>query len=167
MLASNELRLLDRATGQMRTFPVAEGWWQPIEWPSDRELRREANPQGVANRVTKWTRSHLLINGVFPLTGGRLIVRFATYDQNDERLYHYALADTTGRTFAVTQGTAARVVATAGDTLFWLTRKPTGAVDFGSGVASSEVVARAVDASVNPHAAGGAGPRVAASSPSR
>jgi hypothetical protein len=104
-----------------------------------------------------------LINGVFALTGGRLIVRFATYDQNDERMYHYALADTTGRTFAVTPATTARVVATAGDTLFWLARKSNGAVDFGTGLANSEVLARALGATSADSAAGS----VAASTPSR
>ena len=146
MLSSNQVRLYNRATGQARTIDVAKGWYVPLDWPSDRELTRAANPQGTADRVTKWAHSHLLINGLFALGGDRLVVRFQTFNAAGERTYQYAIADTTGRTLAVTQATTARVVATAGDTLFWLARRPGGSTEFGLGVASASGIARALGA---------------------
>ena len=144
MLSSNRVRLLDRTTGRARTVHVANGWYVPLDFPSDKDLKRVANPQGVADRVTKWAHAHLLANGIFALTRGRFVVRYQTFDEQGQRIYNYVLADTTGETSAVTRATTARVVATSGDTLFWLAPGQAGRTDFGLGVASADVVAHAV-----------------------
>jgi hypothetical protein len=138
-LNSNRLRFYDRTTGKTRWIDVGSGWHPPLEWPSDRELRRKDTPESVAERVTAWGHRQRLFNGVFPLDGGRLLVRVQTFTPSGERSFLYAVADTGGRTIAVSHATSALVVNTAADTVFWLERSPGGPVRFGSGRVSPDV----------------------------
>jgi hypothetical protein len=141
-LSSNRLRFYDRETGRTRWISVADGWYGPIDWPSDRELRSAKTPESAAQQITAWGRKQRLMNGVFPLDGGRVLTRFLAFSETGERQYHYAIADTTGRTHLVTKATRAFVVGTAGDTLYWLARRQSGGMELGTGIATLQLATR-------------------------
>jgi hypothetical protein len=132
-VSSNRIRFVDRQTGKARSIEVASGWYQPLDWPADRELTG-GTAQSVAERVTAWGRKQRIMNGIFPLGGDRLLARFMAFDPTGERVYYYAVADTAGKTYAVTEATRSYVVATAGDTLYWLARRPGATSELGVAV---------------------------------
>jgi hypothetical protein len=133
-LSSNTIRYIDRQTRTERSSRVAAGWFAPLEWPSDRMLQRGATQQGAAQLVKKWTRQHRLMNGVFALSGHRILSRFQAFSPSGDRFFYYALTDGDGRTVAVTQPTRANVLATNGDTLLWISAAAKHAAVFGTGV---------------------------------
>lgn len=116
---SGALRFHDLSTAVERWVEIAPGW-RRLEWPSDGVLRRGATRQTVADRIRAWSHQNRLMNGVFPLSGGRLVVRYQAYTPVGARLFYYVLADTTGRTLAITHATHANILEARGDTLFWL-----------------------------------------------
>jgi hypothetical protein len=118
-LSSNRLRVYDRRTHTARWMDVAPDWYHPLAWPSDRLLVRGASSQSVSRVLANWMRTQRLMNAVFPLSGGRLLVRFVTIISPHDHVYYYALADTMGRTTAVSRATRARMLATRGDTMYW------------------------------------------------
>ncbi len=122
-LASNQVRFVDRRRRTERSATVAAGWFSALEFPSDRLLQHGATQQSASARVSAWTRQHRLLNGVFPLAGNRMLVRFQAFDPSGARFYYYALADHTGATDAITRPTRANVLAARGDTLYWIARE--------------------------------------------
>ncbi len=133
---SSSLRLRDLSTAAERWIDVAPGWWR-LEWPSDALLRRGATRQTVADRIRAWGRQNRLMNGVFPLSDGRLVVRYQAYAPLGTRLFYYVVADTMGRALAITHATHANVLEARGDTLFWLGTNSDGSRSFGVALADS------------------------------
>lgn len=133
MLSSNTIRFVDRETRTERSVRVAAGWFTPLAWPSDRMLQAGATQQGAAQLVKKWTRQHRMMNGMFALSGDRILARFQAFGPSGDRFFYYALTTSAGRTIAVTQPTRANVLSTNGDTLLWVARGKHVEV-FGTGV---------------------------------
>lgn len=119
-LASNRLRFIDRRSGAERSTTVAAGWYSALEFPSDRLLQRGATQQTASQRVTAWTRQHRLLNGVIPLAGDRMLVRFQAFDPSGTRFFYYALTDRTGADVAITRPTRVNILGARGDTLYWI-----------------------------------------------
>lgn len=138
---SNELRIYDEPTGRIRTIAVAPNWFRPLEFPPDAALQRTEGGQPVAQRVATWLHTQRIMNGVFPLTRGRLLVRFMAFTSARDQAYYYAVADTTGRTYAVSRAIRANVIATRGDTVFWIRRLSEGRAQLGSGVLDADRLA--------------------------
>jgi hypothetical protein len=118
----------------VRFASVAAGWYAPLEWPSDRLLERGATQQGAAKTLIAWTHSHRLMNGLFALSGGRVLARFQAFSPNGDRFFYYALTDAAGRQIAVTHPTRAQVLSTSGDTLYWIAGSGHQRSSFGSGI---------------------------------
>src|SRR4029077_8056399 len=109
-------------------------WYRPLEYPSDRLLQRGVSTQTVAQRAQAWMHTQRLMNDVYPLTGGRFLVRFMAFTSPTDKAFYYAVADTTGRTYAVSQATRARVIAARADTVFWVNDGGPAGSRLGSGV---------------------------------
>jgi hypothetical protein len=118
VMNSSRLRLLERTSHRERWIDVAPGW-QRLDWPSD-ALLGWANRQVVGRRIQDWSRQQRLMNGVFPVGGGRLLVRFHGYASGGDDLFYYVLTDTAGATLGISHATRANVVASASDTVFWI-----------------------------------------------
>jgi hypothetical protein len=119
-LNSNRIRLYALSTGRTRWIAIAPRWYREPEWPSDALLQRTASSQTVAERVTNFIHTQRLMNGAFPLTNGRFLVRFMAFTSPTDKAFYYAIADTSGRTYVVSRATRANVVATRADTVFWV-----------------------------------------------
>ena len=113
-LSSNRLRIYDRTTGHAKWIEVASSWYRPLEYP----------PRATSNAGTQstmpWTHTQPFMNGIFALTGGRFLVRFQAFTSLQDKAFYYAVADTSGVTRAISQATRANVVASRGDTIFWV-----------------------------------------------
>jgi hypothetical protein len=133
-MRSNELQLYNSATKRTTSMAVAPDWYAPMDWPSDDVLTARGPGHSSADRIKEFSRTHRMMSGIVPLTGGRFLVRFRAFTSATDNAYYYALGDTTGRTLIVTQATRANVVAARGDTVFWIAPGTAGGTRFGSGV---------------------------------
>lgn len=139
---SNSIEIFDRASGKEHKFAVAAGWYQPLDWPSN----STSSGSNGANAVDAWARKQRLMSAVFALSPPRFLVRFDAYSPSGEKVYYYAIADTSGRTLGVTPATPAKIMATKGDTAFWIIHSH-GAATFGSGIAGGTRPAAATTSS--------------------
>jgi len=155
---SNRLRMYDRRTGTVRWLEAAPGWYRPIAWPSDAILQHGASRQTAAQILRNWMYTQRLLSGVYPLTHGRLLVRFLAFAPDHSRLFHYAVMDTTGRTFAVSRATRAQVLVVVADTAMWVSGAGSRDAWLGSGVVT-------VGLPETPHAVASAPPAVIGRSP--
>jgi hypothetical protein len=131
--SSNELRILDRRTGAGRSFALAAGWLNAPVWPKDSELKNDKDKNAAAERMIKWADSQRLVNGITGLSGGRFLVQVRA-QSGGKRYFHYVLADTAGRTLAISQATTASIVTSVADTVYWIKKDGTGRTTLGSGV---------------------------------
>jgi hypothetical protein len=129
-LSSNRLRLYDRATKHEKWVAIAPDWYRPLEFPA----HVAAVQKSPANSAMSWMHTQPFLNGVFALGGGRLLVRFQAFTSLQDKAFYYAVADTSGRTLAISQATRARVVATRADTVFWIKDFGTRGASLTSGV---------------------------------
>lgn len=115
---SNSLRFHDRQTGKERTTKIAPGWFASPVWP-----KHALGQRMTSGDLRAWIRAQpRMIDGVFALGESHVLVRFAATRQNGQRYYYYAAITADGRTVFVTRETDALVLATQGDTAFWVTR---------------------------------------------
>ncbi|MGH7619772.1 MAG: hypothetical protein ACREPM_21375 [Gemmatimonadaceae bacterium] len=136
---SSSLRLHNLSNAAERWIDIAPGW-QHLDWPSDGVLRRGTTRQTVADRIRNWSHKSRLMNGVFPLSGGRLVVRYQAYSPMGSRLFYYVVADTIGRTLAITHPSYANILESRADTLFWVSTGRGVPQAFGVAFADSDVV---------------------------
>lgn len=118
VMNSSRLRLLERTSNKERWIEIAPGW-QRLDWPSD-ALLGWTNRQTAAKRIRDWSHQQRLMTGVFAVGMGRLLTRFRGYTSDGDELFYYVLADTAGRTLGISHATRANVVASVGDSVFWI-----------------------------------------------
>jgi hypothetical protein len=75
------------------------------------------------------------MNAVFPVGSDRLLVRYESLQPDGWDTYRYVMIDTAGRTLGISRMTRANVVATRGDSVFWVGRAPAGEYFLGVSVA--------------------------------
>jgi hypothetical protein len=115
---SNVVRQYDRIAHKVQSFRVGKGWFRAFTYPSDAILHM--NDSARMQRMTSWMHAQKMMNGVFALSHGRVIGRFQSFDGSGNRFYYYAVGDTLGQLYGVTDSTRAIVFMTKGDTVFWL-----------------------------------------------
>lgn len=149
-MSTNKVRLLDRRGGGERWMRVAPTWYVVPEFPHDRVLSYRTTQQTASSRVTAWTRQQRLLNGLFPLTGGRMVARFQAFDPSGKQFYYYAFTDNAGATWAVSRPTRVNVLEARGDTLSWIETSPHGRSTVVTGVVNAAHVPGTVTASRAP-----------------
>jgi hypothetical protein len=120
---ANRLRVIDRKAGGTREMEVAPGWYQQLVWPADDALRRGYSQQTTSEIGTAWMHRQRMMNGVYALGKGLMLVRFQAFAPDGERFFYYAAMDSSGRTLFVSTPTRAMVVDTHADTVYWVDGK--------------------------------------------
>lgn len=136
---TNRVRLYDRHSSMAHAFAVGEGWYQALEYPSDKVLNRSVSSDETITRTEQWMHAQRMMNGILVLPRGLILARFQAFDASGTRVFYYAVADTAGHTLARSSPTRSYAFMTQGDTIFWLTQssKP---VTFGFGVLPQSIV---------------------------
>lgn len=130
---ADSVRLINLYTGDTKALALNVPWPPPPQWPSNPSrfsLRTGVAPEAVRT----WMYRQRFLNGLFPLADGKVLARFLSFDSGGVPKFYYAIADTLGRTLAVTYPTRMQVLATAGDTVFWLRSHSQSLVSSGSAV---------------------------------
>jgi hypothetical protein len=131
---SNTVTAYDLRSMRSRAFRVGRGWYSDLLYPSDRLLGAGVSPQSTVDRVAAWMHRQRMMNGVYALGRDRVLARFQAFDPDGGKFFYYVLADTLGRTLAVSRPTRVHVIMTRADTAFWVTPRAGGAASLGFGV---------------------------------
>lgn len=132
----NRLRTLSRTGEDENWVTVADGWFRPLVWPPDVGFK-ERDQQSAIDAGLQWMHKQRLMNGVFAIGDGRLLVRFQAWSPSAEPFFYYAVVDGTGKTLQISSATRAQVFDAHGDTLYW-TRGTTSPTVLGIGSLRSE-----------------------------
>lgn len=135
-MGSNVLTYYNGRTGTTHAFDVATGWYERPVYPSDRMLTRGASKQSASDQVRKFAIQHRMMSGVFLLNNGRVLARFQGFDHAMHRFFYYALVDRAGHTRSITLPTRAHVLATRGDSVYWVSGGRDTPLHFGRGLIS-------------------------------
>lgn len=117
--SSNRVQICHLETAREHHVDVAPGWYRPIVWPA--HLR---GPGTGIELVSTWARHQRLMIGVFSLRAGQFTAQFQVPDNDGVHRYAYVVADTLGRTLAISEPTDRQVLESHADTVYWIARPP-------------------------------------------
>lgn len=103
---SNRIHNYERSSGREWWTDIGGSWYKPLEWPDDNKLSKVSK----VVQVTSWAKQQTLLTRLYPIDQAHYLAQFQAYDSDDNRVFHYLLADVSGKTLAITKATSLKIL---------------------------------------------------------
>ncbi len=104
--SSNRIHHYERSSGKEWWTDIGGLWYKPLEWPDD----DESSNVSKAVQVTSWAKQQILLTRLYSIDETHYLAQFQAYDSDDNRVFHYLLADVSGKTLAITKATSLKIL---------------------------------------------------------